>query len=107
MSDDIIIAVIATAPPTIVAVAGLVTTIQNKRQLKGNGRGTHTQMLETVDDKLDTISTQMAEHVAEDRRMFDQVFQTIGMFSEEVESLARIISNDSGDRNGSVQHAEK
>lgn len=97
MSDDITIALIATMPSTLAAATGLVVAVLNHRQLKGNGRGTHTQMLEALDDKVDNLATSMSDHMAEDRRMFDQVFQSLDLFAEELKSIIR---TGHSDRNG-------
>lgn len=89
MNDAVLVAAIATAPPTLVAITGLIVAVKSNNQLKGNGRGTHTQMLEVLDDKVDGLNRTMQEHAKEDRRKFDQVFQSLDLFAEELKSVVR------------------
>lgn len=87
---DLAIAAVVATPPTIAACSALLVSLRNHKQLKGNGRGTHTQMLETLDDKVDDLGASMQAHMKEDRRMFDQVFRSMDLFAEELKSIARV-----------------
>lgn len=86
---DVVVAAVAAIPPTLAAGSALFVSLRNHKQLKGNGRGTHTQMLEKLDDKVDDLGTAMSDHMKEDRRMFDQAFRSMDLFTEELKSIAR------------------
>lgn len=69
MSDDVVVAAIMSAAPTIAAVGALVVSVRNGKQLKGNGQGTHTEMMEKTITKLDTLHVASEDHVQEGREV--------------------------------------
>lgn len=95
MSDDVIVAAIVSIPPTIAAFGALVVSIRNGKQLKGNGHGTHTEMMERTMDKIDTLHGTFEEHVQEDRQvaaeMRDLHASTISKLDDVIETQNSLV----------------
>lgn len=95
MSDEVVVAVIAAAAPTVAAVSTLVVSIRNGKQLRGNGQGTHTEMMEKTITKLDTLHVAFDDHVREDREVAQEVrdlhASTMGKLDDVIETQNALV----------------
>lgn len=97
MSDkyDLGVAFIASVPPTVAALSALQVSLRNNKQLKGNGNGTHTEMLENTMSEVNDLAFAFQEHVIEDREAAQEMRQqhavTIGRLDDVIETQNSII----------------
>lgn len=91
MSEAVTVALIAAVPPTIAALSAMFISSRNYKQLKGNGKGTHTQMLERLEDNMEILTNKVDSHVDDDRHRFDQIFQSFEMIGDEMKYLVRMV----------------
>lgn len=98
---DVAVATIAAVPATIAAFAAWRSASGTRKQLKGNGQGTHTEMLERVLDKTDKLKDTTDElhaehieladvvkkHVIADEAVWDRIDQHLQLQSKIVDQV--------------------
>lgn len=101
MVTEIIVAAIAATPMTITAYATLRKAKQVHSELRGNGLGTHTEMLERclvnqgalservdrIDAKVDNIGTTLTSHIASDEETWEKIDGHIKLTTAVVEKV--------------------
>lgn len=73
MAEDTLTTIVITIPPTIAALSAAYWGRRNGKSLRGNGQGTHTEMLERTLGKVDDLGATFHAHVAEDRQVAQEL----------------------------------